>query len=413
MKTGFLQTALLLSLAGAVVAAEWPQFRGPDGQGHSEANGLPLTWSETENVRWKTAIPGQGWSSPVISGSQIWLTTATGEGKSMRAVCVELGTGKLLKDVEVFHLETLEPQNGLNSYASPSPVIEAGRLYVHFGTYGTACLSTESGAILWQRRDLKLNHRVGPGSSPALWHDNLIVPCDGMDVDYVIGLNKQTGETVWKTDRAYKDGKRPSLTHSSCTPLVIEVNGSPQAVVPGAEGVFAYDPATGKPVWQVAYHGWSIVPRPVCGNGLVYICTGWGDSAIMAIRPEGAGDITAGAVAWKCSKDVPTQSSLLLTGNRLYAVTDEGVANCFDATKGAVLWRERLGGTFSASPLSAEGRVYFFDRKGQTTVVEVGDAFKVLAKNGLESGFMASPAVAENALILRTKTTLYRIQNVR
>ena len=400
-------------LAGHAFAAdEWPQFRGPDGQGHSDAVGLPLTWSETENIKWKCAIPGTGWSSPVISGNLVWMTTATEEGKSLRAVCVDLATGKLLKDVEVFHRETPEAIHGMNSHASPSPVIEAGRLYVYFGNCGVACLSAETGAILWQRQDIAVDHdKMGPGSSPALWHDKLIFACDGKTAQFVIALNKQTGETVWKTNRTYKDGKVPRPSAAFCTPLLVNVKGVDEAIIPGPNRVFAYDPDTGKELWCVTYFGFSESAKPVYGNGLVYVCTGNGGPALLAIRPEGTGDITETGVVWKMAKQVPNMPSPVLVGNRLYAMHDEaGTAYCLDALTGNDIWREKMGGKYAASLLAAEGRVYFFDRDGTTKVIEVGDSFKVLATNKLESGFMASAAVAGKALVLRTKTHLYRVE---
>lgn len=395
----------------ATAADEWPQFRGPDGQGHTESAGLPLKWSETENVKWKCADPGEGWSSPVISGNEIWMTTATGEGRSLRAVCVDFTSGKLLKDVEVFHCETPIFRHKMNSFASPSPILEAGRLYVSYGSCGIACLSTETGAVLWKRNDMVIDHQVGPGSTPALWKDKLILVFDGKDQQYVVALNKATGETVWKTNRTFVDGKRPDPSHSSGTPLCVTVNGVDQVLAPGPQRAFAYDAATGRELWWVTYKGWSICPRPLFAKGVFYLTTGWGTSALMAVRADGRGDVTQSSVVWKTGKQVPMMASPVLAGDRLYAVTDEsGAAYCLDAAMGADVWRDKIGGKFSASLLAAPGRIYFFDRDGTTTVIEAGDTFKILAQNKLDSGFMASAAVSGNALILRTRTHLYRIE---
>ena len=390
---------------------EWPQFRGPNGQGVCEARGLPLTWSEKKHVRWKCVIPGEGWSSPVISGTQVWMTTATQAGSSLRAVCVNLESGTIARDVEVFSIPEPLHKNATNSYASPSPTIEKGRLYVHFGTNGTACLSASEGAILWKRQDLKLDHVEGPGSSPALWKNELIIPCDGKDFQYVIALDKQTGATLWKTDRGYKDGKVPAIHWAYCTPLVIDVAGVPQAVVPGPHRVTAYHAETGKELWWVDFFGYSATTRPVFADGLVYITTGNGGPAVLAIRP-GSGDITANGVVWKMTKNPPNMPSPVMVDGRLYAVHDTaGTAFCLDSKNGADLWRTRIGGKFAASLFAAEGRIYCFDQAGVTTVLEASAIFKVLAKNQLPSGCMASPAVAGNALVLRTKTHLYRIEN--
>ena len=268
---------------------DWPQFRGPDGQGHAAAQGLPLAWSETQHVRWKCPIPGEGWSSPVIAGNRVWLTTALDNGKSLRAVCVDLESGKLIHDVEVFKIEKPALKHDMNSYASPSPIVEDGRLYAHFGTAGTACLSAATGEVLWRQQGLKLNHEAGPGSSPALWRDKLIIPCDGHDVQYVAALDKATGKPAWKTPRSFQGNKTPFPSWAFCTPLIIQVDGKDQAVVNGAHYVVAYDPETGRELWSLKHGCWSGVPRPLFSGGLVYLCTGFTKPRLLAIRPRGGG----------------------------------------------------------------------------------------------------------------------------
>lgn len=391
----------------------WPQFRGPDGQGHTDATALPLRWSESENVWWKLAVPGEGWSSPVISGNRVWMTNATEEGKSLRVLGVDLSNGKLLIDRELFHPDQPVYKHEMNSYASPSPIVEKGWVYVSFGACGTACCSTETGAVRWKREDLKIDHKAGPGSSPALYRDRLIIPFDGTDSQFVVALDKRTGETAWKTDRAFLNGKKPVESQSFCTPLIAKVGGADQVLIPGAQRTFAYDPATGKELWWVTYDGWSIVPRPLFGNDLFYVTTGYSStaSAIMAIRPGGHGDVTQENVVWKVTNKVPMIPSLVLVGRRLFGVHDTtGTVFCLDAMTGSDIWREKIGGQFSASLLAAPGRIYLFDRRGATTVVASADKYKILAKNKLDSGCMASAAVAGKALIVRTKTHLYRIE---
>ena len=389
----------------------WPQFRGPDGQGHAPDAKLALSWSEEEHVSWKFTDPGKGWSSPVVDHGRIWMTTACDSGHSLRAVCLDLKSGKLMNEVEVFHVDTLNAQNSMNSYASPSPLIADGKLYVHFGTYGTACLASGTGTIIWKRSDLKLNHEVGPGSSPVIWHDKLIIPCDGKDMQYVIALNTSTGKTAWKTERSFGGQSRPNPCWAFCTPLIVTIDSKEQAVIPGAAYVCAYDPADGKELWSVNYYGWSNVPRPLYAHGLVFVCTGFGNPSLMAIHPKRRGNIWSAEVAWKIEENVPTIPSPVLIGDRIYMISDNGTGSCIDAINGRKVWVKRLGGSFAASILSTGQGLYCFDSAGVTTVLGTGDEFKVLAKNRLNSGCMASAAVIGNALILRTKKYIYRIEN--
>jgi outer membrane protein assembly factor BamB len=402
--------AWLLLPAAAWAADDWPQFRGPDGQGHASAAHPPLTWSEHDNVRWKTAMPGEGWSSPVVFGQQIWMTTATGDGHSLRAVCVDRQSGRVLHDVEVLHVEQPESVNAKNSYASPTPVIESGRVYVHFGTNGTACLAADTGSVLWKNTTLKLVHKEGPGSSPILYGDLLIVNCDGMDVQYVVALDKHTGHIAWKTDRTGKKADNPDYRKAYSTPLVIDVAGQPQLISPGAGQVVAYDPLGGREEWKVRYDGFSVVPRPVFGDGLLFVVTDFGRPQLWAMHPGGHGDLTDTAVVWKATRQISAAASPLMAGNRLYLVTNRGVASCIDAKTGKSVWTERLGGNYSASPTLAGGRVYILSEEGQTYVLEPGSEYKLLAANQLDGRQMASPAFCGPAIFLRTDKHLYRLE---
>lgn len=400
------------SLRCASAADAWPQFRGPSGDGYAVADALPITWSETENVAWKTPIHGRGWSSPVVWGEQVWMTTATEDGHEMFAVCVAFDSGKILHDVNVFTNEEIVQKMGpTNSYASPTPVIEEGRVYVHFGVYGTACLDTTTGKVLWQRRDIHCDHFVGPGSSPILWDDLMIFHMDGIDVQYVIALDKQTGRTVWKTARSVDfTGIPGDFRKAYSTPLVIETGSTQQLISIGAQGSYAYAPATGEELWRVRHKGFSNVSRPLFGHGLVYVNSAYPKASLIAVRPDGRGDVTQSHVAWKFSKGVPVKPSPVLVGGWIFAVSDKGIATCIEATTGELIWQERLGGQYSASPIHADGRIYFFSHDGKATVIEAAGEYKELAVNQLDAGFMASPAVAGNALILRTKTHLYRVE---
>jgi hypothetical protein len=406
-----------LCLSGTFIRAddEWPQFRGPGGQGHAAAAGLPVTWSESEHVAWKTAIPGAGWSSPVISGDQIWLTTATDiagtpPGKSLRAVCVDRSSGMIRHNIEIFRLTSPPLLNAKNTFASPTPVLEAGRLYVHFGTYGTACLDTSSGEILWKNEELKLDHKEGPGSSPVLHGDKLILTCDGTDVQFVAALNKATGKLAWKKKRTGKVNFVPDFRKAYCTPLVITADGKTQVIVPGADQVIAYDPASGDEIWKVRYVGFSNVPRPVFGHDLVFVCTGYMKPELWAIRPHGSGTVEESHIAWKTKKQIPTNPSPLLVGDELFLANDRGIFTCFDAKSGEELWTERVGGNFSSSPLFADGRIYISSEEGLTHVLKPGRKFESLARNQLDGRILASPAVVDRAIYLRTDKSLYRIE---
>lgn len=398
-----LSFALVLIAAAIAPAAadEWPQFRGPDGQGHASQRGLPAEWSETKNVVWKTPVEGLGWSSPVIRGKQIWLTTATDEGRSLRAVCVDLDSGKIVHDVEVFQVESPGSVHSKNSHASPSAVLEGDRVYVHFGDNGTACLSSD-GKVLWRNNELKYAHGHGPAGSPVLYKDLLIASCDGTDIQYVAALDKRSGKLRWKTDR------KGRMAYS--TPLVIRVGNEDQLISTGGDAVVAYAPTDGEELWRVRYDGYSEVPRPVYGQGLVFISSGYDSPVLYAIRPDGRGDVTDTHVAWTLSKAAPLNPSPLLIGSALYLVSDKGIATCLDAKTGEQRWQKRVPGNYSASPLAADGKIYLTNETGLTTVLDDTEEYQELAANQVEGRTLASLAVSGRALYLRTDTHLYRIE---
>jgi outer membrane protein assembly factor BamB len=412
----------LFALLGATLPlqAQWPQFRGPDGMGTSTARTAPVTWAEDRNVRWKTAVHGRGWSSPVVLDSQVWLTTASEDGRRLSALALDRQTGRVVHDLELFHVERPQYAHPFNSYASPTPVIESGRVYVTFGSPGTAAIDTRTGTVIWQRRDLECNHFRGAGSSLILFRNLLLMHFDGSDVQYVVALDKATGKTVWRTNRSVDfkdlgpDGKPQAegdFRKAFATPHIVTVAGAPILVSLGSKATYGYDPLTGKELWRIEEpSAFSSSTRPVTGHGLVFYPTGFPTGQLLAIRPDGRGDVTATHVAWRVARGVPTKPSLLLAGDLLFMIGDTGIATCLQATTGAEVWRARVGGTFSASPLLAEGRVYFFDEDGKTTVIEAGRTYKVLAENQLGEGFMASPASDGEALILRTRTHVYAIQ---
>lgn len=408
--------ALLLALSGAghaFAADEWPEFRGPTGQGHTTATGLPTEWSTTKNVRWKTPVPGSGWSSPVVGEGRVFLTTGVtrpDRGLSLRVLCVDAATGRQLWDVEVFTPSATEVQPGheKSSPASPTPLLDGAHVYAHFGHYGTACLERATGRIVWRNDQLRYQSVNGNGGSAILVGDGLFFHGDGARDPFVVALDKRTGEVAWKRPRPA--GARQ--TFSFATPLLIEVNGRPQIVSPASGAVFGLDPRDGRELWHVRYRdGYSVVPRPVYAHGLVFIGTGYNRADLLAIRPDGTGDVTDTHLAWRTTRGAPLTPSVLVVGDELYAVNDAGIASCWDAKTGTVHWQERIDGNYSASPLAAEGRIYFQNETGTATVLKAGKTFAKLATNHLEEPTLASYAVAEQSLFIRTEKHLYRITN--
>jgi hypothetical protein len=424
-----LLTLVLLVLSALGAREDWPEFRGPWGDGHVSAPsvtqliGLPLHWSETNNVKWKTEIPYRGWSTPVVMGNQVWLTTATADGHDFFAVCVDAETGQVRFNERVFHSDNPEPLgNGasMNCYATPSPVIESGRVYVHFGSFGTACLDTTTGKVLWKRDDLKCRHYRGPSSSLVQFENLVILTFDGADLQYVVALDKLTGKTVWKTDRsvAWNDENVPGqmardgdLRKAHSTPLIVSVAGKPQMLSAGAKAAYGYDPRTGRELWRVHHPDYSVAPRPLFDGNLAYIVTGLTKRELWAVKPDGQGDVTDTHVVWKLNTHVSKYASPLLVDGLIYMAAEESFITCVDAATGQVVWTERVGGKYAGSPIYGDGRLYFFDQAGTTQVLKPGRALEVLATNTLDDGFMASPAASGKALFLRTKTHLYRIES--
>jgi outer membrane protein assembly factor BamB len=382
---------------------DWPEFRGPTGQGVSSERGLPVVWSETKNVRWKTPIPGKGWSSPAIQGDRIWLTTATEEGKSLRAISMDLKTGAIQQNIEIFRLNSIGPLHSKNSPASPTPVLEGDRVYLHFGANGTACIS-RTGEIIWKTRLDYDNGQHGAGGSPALYDDLLIISCDGQNTQFVVALEKGTGKVRWKKNR--------QGAQAYTTPLVVRRPEGDQVVSTGAFRTISYEPRTGKELWQVSYgDGFSNVPRPVYGNGLVYICTGFFQPSVLAVRMDGRGDVTKTHTAWAYKRGAPLTPSPLLVGDEIYMVSDNGIAACLDAKTGTPNWQQRLGGNHSASPLYADGRIYFLSEEGESVVIAPGKQFQTLATNRLDGQTLSSMAVAAGSIFVRSQSHLYRLSN--
>lgn len=424
-RTWGIRWAAALCLSAALVRAagageHWTSFRGPGDQGHADATNLPTRWSERQNVAWKTPLAGKAWSSPVIWGDRIWLTNAFEDGRELFVLCVDKRSGKVLLDKRLHSVA--EPQFCIpfNSYASPSPVIEPGRVYVSFGSPYNACLDSATGQVIWQRTDFVCNHFRGAGSSPMIFQDLLILHFDGSDRQYLAAMDKRTGKTVWTTDRTmdFQDidprTGRPAMDgdfrKAFSTPILVDVQGKPLLVSLGSMALYGYEPLTGKELWRVESVGsHSGSCRPVAGHGLVFSAMGY-TAGVWAVRPDGRGLVTDSHVLWKYPSQSARRPSFLLVGDWLFLVDSAGVAACLEAKTGKELWKERLGGNYSASPIHAAGKIYFFDETGRSTVIEAAPQYRLIAVNRLDAGCMASPAVSGNALYLRTKTALYRIE---
>ena len=392
--------------------SHWNQFRGPNGDGDAGESALPVTFSEKENVKWKTPVMGKAWSSPVVRDGKVWLTNALEDGKKMWAVCLDFTTGRNLHEVLVFENEKPQYCHKMNSYATPTPVIEGGRVFVHFGTHGTAALDAQTGKKLWERRNIKCNHHRGAAASPIPFEDSLIVHFDGFDVQFVVALDQTTGKTLWQKERAFDYGtNNGDAKKAYCTPSVIKHGDRLELISPAARATESRNPRTGELFWTARTGGMNASSRPIYRNGLVYVFSGMG--SMSAIRPGGKGDVDDTHVAWNRRKVVPKKSSPILLNGLLFMISDEGVVSCSDPATGEIHWAERLGGKgqYAASPVHAGGRLYFSSEGGDFPVVAADKEFKILAHNKLDAGSMASPAVVGNSLLIRTKTHLYRFEN--
>ncbi len=406
-----LAAAILVPLLAA--AEDWPQFRGPTGQGISQEKNLPTEWGQDKNVAWRTNLPGNGWSSPSLSGGRIYLTSAIpadessgSESLQLAGLCVDARTGALLWQTTLFEQGADAPKiHSKNSHASPTPIVAGDRIFVHFGHQGTACLDRE-GRIVWKTTELKYPPVHGNGGSPELVDGLLIFACDGGSEAFVGALDAETGKVRWRFDRPGDAPKKFAF----CTPLTITVEGQKQVVIPGSDSVSALDPQTGKEIWQVRYKGYSVIPRPVFGHGMIFLSTGYDSPTAMAIRVDGQGDVTDTHVAWTLKKGSPNTPSMLLSGDELYMVSDRGVASCVDARTGEPHWQERVGGNFSASPILAGGKVYLQSEDGVGIVLRAGKTFEKLAENKMGERSLASYALGDGAIFLRTEKALYRIQ---
>lgn len=385
----------------------WPSFRGPTGDGVARGATLPAEITDAM-VRWSVPVAGKGWSSPVVWGDQIWLTTATEDGTKMSVLCFDRSNGKVIHDRVVKQNEEPAFCHPMNSYASPTPVVTDKHVFVHFGSYLTACLDKVSGETLWQRLDLQCDHHRGPASSPILYKGKLMVAYDGFDQQYVVALDAATGKTVWKRDRKIDYGTdNGDWMKAYCTGQIVSTSSGDQLIYPSASATIAYDPDTGDELWRVYHGGMNASARPVFDQQRVYLTNGMG--RMVAVELGGRGDVSETHIVWDSEKRIAKKSSQLLIDSLLYMVSDDGIATCRDAASGEIHWQERMGGEYAASPVYADGKIYFFSTKGNVVTLKPGREFSKVGESQLGDGFMASPAVVDNEMILRSKSMLYSI----
>jgi outer membrane protein assembly factor BamB len=410
--TGLVLACILWT--GMAAGEDWPCFRGPSRQGISQEKNVPTEWSPTSNIRWQTPIPGEGWSSPVVSGDRLFVTTALEGGSAFQMICLDRTSGKVIWQKELVRQKAGHKQPN-NSYATPTPATDGRRIYVPVSDGRILAVSME-GKVEWINSDLDYYSEHGLAVSPILYEDLVIVPFDGSspppntkvgwqvpwDKAVILAVDKSTGRTRWK-------GSRGSSRIAHVTPQIAAVDGRDQLVSGAGDAIQGFDLKTGECLWTVSSPGEGVVPSVVIGEDLVFTASGFGASRICAVRLGGKGDVTKTHTVWESKEDVPKMSSMLYVSSRLYLATETGVAKCFQAATGAVLWRERLGGKFSASPVWAEGKIYFLAEKGKMTVVEDGPTFKIVAQNELGEKCCASPAISQGNLFIRTDKAVYCI----
>ncbi|WP_167605425.1 PQQ-binding-like beta-propeller repeat protein [Maribellus sediminis] len=417
--------SILIFLLTFVVAAcqnktaNWTHFRGSNMDGHAEVEKAPLHWSEADNVVWKVAVKGQGWSSPVVFGNQIWLTSAEEDGTQFYVCCYNLDSGELLLEKTLFTAEEPQRIHSTNSYATPTPCIEQGKVYVHYGTFGTACIDTKSFDVLWKREDLKCDHMQGPASSPILYKNMLIVHLEGTKDPYVVALDRNTGETIWKSVRPKEiyDPLEPVYRKSYQTPIVINVNGKELLISNSAYMCFAHDVNTGEVIWTITYGFDSTVSQPLYWNGLVFVNSGWifednkpYFTRQYAIDPTGTGDVTETHVKWMYEDEVPQIPTPVIVDGKMYMAHDRGMVTCLETMTGNPVWKEELKGNFNASPIYAAGNIYFMSVKGECTIIKPGDTFQKVAENDLDEIVKATPAFVGDKMIIRSDKNLYLIK---
>jgi len=416
----FISTICLFS-SGQVSSQEmnWTHFRGSSLNGIALNENIPLKWDDS-GIKWKTKIHDKGYSSPVVYNNQIWVTTAKPDGKELYAVCTDFKTGKIIYDIKVFTPDQVEGKHSLNTYASPTPCIEKGFVYVHYGSMGTACINTANGSIVWKRSDFKCKHAQGPASSPVIYKNLLILHFEGTDVRYIIALDKSNGKQIWRSDRPAEPYE--PLTEigrkAYITPLLINVKGRDMLISNGSAVCIAYDPNNGKEIWRVVNGAESTIAMPITEKGILYWYAGYMVNSdgfkfteLLAVNPEGSGDITRTNVIWKKTDELSRNQSLtpVIKDGLIYTINTRNILMCIDAATGEEVWSTHVRSNYEASPLYVNGNIWFFSVKGEVLAIKAGRKYEVAANNQMDSGIWATPAVLRNSVIIRTQEYLYRI----
>ena len=414
-----LAAMLLISWPVNSQSQNWTHFRGSSSSGLAESENIPIKWDDS-SVKWKKEIHDRGHSSPVVFGNQIWVTTAKADGKELYAVCVDFKTGEIIFDIKVFTPDEAEEKHQLNTYATPTPCIEKGFVYVNYGNAGTACINTSNGSVVWKNSDFKCKFVQGPASSPVLYKNLLILHYEGVDVQYLVALDKSNGKLRWKSDRPADPYKPlPEIGKKAyTTPLILNVKGRDLLISNGSAVCIAYDPESGKEIWRVVDGAESTIAMPITENGVVYWYTGFMVAAdgsnytdFLAVNPDGQGDITATNIIWK-KKDELAHNQMLtpvIRDGLIYTVNSRNTMMCIDAKTGEEVWSKHVTSDYDASPLYINGNIWFFSAKGEILVLKAGRKYEVVAQNKTDSGIFATPAVLRNSMILRTQNFLYRI----
>jgi len=416
----FISTICLFS-SGQVSSQEmnWTHFRGSSLNGIALNENIPLKWDDS-GIKWKTKIHDNGYSSPVVYNNQIWVTTAKPYGKELYAVCTDFKTGKIIYDIKVFTPDQVEGKHSLNTYASPTPCIEKGFVYVHYGSMGTACINTANGSIVWKRSDFKCKHAQGPASSPVIYKNLLILHFEGTDVRYIIALDKSNGKQIWRSDRP-EEPYEP-LTEigrkAYITPLLINVKGRDMLISNGSAVCIAYDPNNGTEIWRVVNGAESTIAMPITEKGILYWYAGYMVNSdgfkyteLLAVNPEGSGDITRTNILWKKTDELSRNQSLtpVIKDGLIYTINTRNILMCIDAATGEEVWSTHVRSNYEASPLYVNGNIWFFSVKGEVLAIKAGRKYEVTAHNQMDSGIWATPAVLRNSVIIRTQEYLYRI----
>ncbi len=425
---------LVLGVSSHVNAEDWWQFRGPRNGQVAEQN-VPTNWGgATDNKIWSTMIPGRGWSSPIVIGDRIWLTSAeelaiesskaterlaalpfgskdivVDAAVTLFAIEVNAETGEILRRIDLFECKDPQPIHAMNSYATPTPVTDGELVICHFGAQGTACIEIGSGKILW-KRELFVDELTGGGASPILWGNLLFLACDGADQQYITALDKRTGDVQWKTARPPITVIDDSHRRAFSTPIIVESGGHTQLISLAAQWLVSYNPADGSEWWRAKVgNGYSLVPTPVFDRDRVFVCTGFTTPEMVAVSTTGSGDVSESAILWRHSRQVPDVSSPIIVGNEIYFGSALGIITCLDTATGTMHWQHRAGGKFAASPICAGDRIYMTSSGGITTVLKAGRNYVELATNEAIGETFASIGVYQQSLLLRTNPFLIRI----